>query len=171
MPEITNLRELFIFNVRRAYDAEQRIVKALPVMRDAASSAELRHAFQAHLEETELHVDRLLQVFEWFDEKAKTETCHAVKGLIKDSDYAALLTLIDDETPIKDVKDAALIAAAQQVEHVEIALYGTLRTWAITLDKRDAMEVIEVTLEEEKNADALLTGIAGTLNLRAAQAR
>jgi ferritin-like metal-binding protein YciE len=104
-------------------------------------------------------------VFEWFEEKPKAETCHALKGLIDDADYAVLLALVDVGAA---VKDAALIAAAQQVEHFEIAMYGTLRTWAITVDNRDSMEALEVTLEEEKNADTVLTAIAETLNQRAA---
>jgi ferritin-like metal-binding protein YciE len=163
MSEIMNLRDLFIFNMRRAYDAKRRLVKALPLIRAAASSSELRRVFQAHLEETELRVDRLLQVFDSFDEKPDTDTRHTMKGLIQDDDYAVLLTLVGADGVIKD---AALAAAAQQVEQFEIATYGTLRTWAVALDKREAMEALEVTLEEEKNADTLLTGLAGMLNLR-----
>lgn len=165
MSEISNLSDLFYLNLRRAYDAEKRIADALPAMREASSSSELTHAFQTHLEETHLHVDRLLQIFEWLDKKANTDTCHALKGLVKDADYAVLLDLVGVDAP---VKDAALIAAAQQVEHFEIAMYGTLRSWAAALDTPKIMEALELTLEEEKNADTVLTAIAGTLNLRAA---
>lgn len=165
MLEIANLGDLFYLTLRQAYDAEKCIVEALPAMREASSSSELTHAFQTHLEETHLHVDRLLQIFEWLDKKAGTDTCHAAKGLVKDADDAVLLDLVGVDAP---VKDAALIAAAQRVEHFEIAMYGTLRSWAVALDKPKIMEVLELTIEEEKNADTVLTAIAGTLNLRAA---
>jgi ferritin-like metal-binding protein YciE len=164
MADVKSLRDLFVQNLRRIYDAEKRLVKALPKMRDAATSDELKHAFQTHFEETEAHCDRLDQIFEWFDEKPKPQTCEAVKGIVKDGEYVLDL---DAEAA---VKDAALIAAAQEAEHFEIASYGTLRTWATVLGNTEAMQVLEVTLEEEKNADALLTNIAGTLNLRAAHA-
>jgi ferritin-like metal-binding protein YciE len=165
MADAKTLNDLFIRELRRAYDAEQRLTKALPKLRDAASSSELKHAFQAHFEETEVHVDRLDQVFELLGEKAKAETCEGIKGIIKDGQHAIDL----DAEPV--VKDAGLIAAAQEAEHFEIAAYGTLRTWAVVLDKKDAMQVLEVTLEEEKNADTLLTGIANTLNPLAALRR
>jgi ferritin-like metal-binding protein YciE len=165
MSEIVNFHDLFYFNLQRAYDAEKRIVEALPAMREASSSSELKHVFQTHLEETHLHIDRLLQVFEWLDKKAKSDTCHAVQGLVKDASYAVLLDLVGVDAP---VKDAALIAAAQQVEHFEIAMYGTLRSWAVALEKPEVMEGLELTVEEEKNADTVLSAIAGTLNLRAA---
>jgi ferritin-like metal-binding protein YciE len=159
-----SLYDLFVANLRRMYDAEQRLVKALPKMRDAAPAEDLKHAFQVHFEETEIHVDRLDQIFELLDTKAKAETCDGIKGVIKDGDD--VLELNAEAA----VKDAALIAAAQVAEHVEIAFYGTLRTWAAALEKTEAMHILEVTLEDEKNADALLTNIAATLNLRAAHA-
>ena len=165
MADMKSLKDLFIQNLRRAYDAEQRLVKVLPKMRDAATSEELRHAFQAHADETQGHISRLEQVFGWCDEKAKTETCESMKGILEDGK-----TMMDlDADPA--VKDAALIAAAQESEHFEIACYGTLRTWAGVLDMQQAVQALEATLEEEKNADALLTNIAATLNLRAAHAR
>jgi ferritin-like metal-binding protein YciE len=162
MADANSLRDLFVQNLRRTYDAEQRLAKALPKMRDAATSDELRHAFQTHYEETVVHADRLDQVFGWFDEKPRADTCEAIKGIIEDSKDVLKL---DAEA---SVKDAALIAAAQEAEHFEIGSYGTLRTWATALERNDAMQVLEVTLEEEKNADALLTNIAATLNLKAA---
>src|ERR1700704_2032147 len=128
MADIENLSDLFNGKLRRIYDAEQRLVKALPKLRDAASSADLRAAFQAHFEETEAHVDRLEQVFGFFNEKPAPPPCHSIKGAIKDGDDAIAL---DADEPA--VKDAALIAAAQHAEHIEIAMYGTLRTWAATL--------------------------------------
>jgi ferritin-like metal-binding protein YciE len=165
MADMKSLRDLFVENLRRAYDTEKRLVKALPKVRDAATSSDLKHAVQTHYDETELHVDRLEQVFGWLDEKPKTESCDAIKGILDDGDHAIGL---DAEHP--DVKDAALVAAAQEAEHFEIALYGTLRTWALELGRNDAVQVLELTLEEEKNADSILTAIATTLNSRAAHA-
>jgi ferritin-like metal-binding protein YciE len=164
MAHANSLKDLFVTNLRRVYDAEQRLVKALPKLRDAASSEELKRALQVHLEETEVHVDRIDQIFGWLDEKAKATTCESIKGILDDGKDVMNL---DAEGA---VKDAALIAAAQETEHWEIALYGTLRTWATALGENEAMQALEVTLEEEKNADALLTNIAATLNLRAVHA-
>jgi ferritin-like metal-binding protein YciE len=145
MAEVKSLKDLFIDNLCRAADAEQRLVKALPTLRDAATSEELRHALQTHFEESQVHADRVDQIFGFFGEQPRTQTC-------------------------KSIKDAALIAAVQEAEHFEIALYGTLRAWATVLGKTEAMETLEVTLEEEKAIDALLTSIAATLNLQAAHA-
>lgn len=164
MAHLKSLEDLFIENVRRAYDAEKRLLKALPKLHDSAVSDELKHAFQSHFEETEVHVDRLDQIFEWFGQEPKAHACGSIKGILGDGNYAMDL----DTEP--DIKDAALIAAAQAAEHFEIALYGTLRTWAQVLGNNEAMQALEVTLEEEKAADALLTNIAATLNLRAAHA-
>jgi ferritin-like metal-binding protein YciE len=164
MADAKSLRDLFIENLCRAYDAEKRLVDALPGLRDAAHSEDLKHALQTHFEETEVHVSRLDQIFEWLGEKARTQTCKSIKGILDDGTRVRKL----EAEP--DVKDAALIAAAQEAEHFEIALYRTLRTWAVVLARTDAMQALEVTLEEEKAADALLTNIAATLNLRAAHA-
>jgi ferritin-like metal-binding protein YciE len=164
MADAKSLRDLLIENLRRAYDTEKRLVKALPKLRDAATSEELRHAFQTHFEETEIHVDRLDQIFGWFEEKPKAQTCDSIKGILDDGKHVMGLDAAGD------VRDAALIAAAQEAEHFEIALYGTLRTWAAVLGRNDATQALEVTLEEEKAADERLTAIAGTLNLRAAHA-
>ena len=164
MAHAKSLNDLFLLNLRRVYDAEQRLVKALPKLRDAATSEELKHAFQTHLEETEVHVDRLDEIFGWLDEKPKASTSESIKGILEDGKNAIDL---DAEGA---VKDAALLAAAQDAEHFEIASYGTLRTWAIALGNNEAMQALEVTLEEEKSADALLTNIAATLNLRAVHA-
>jgi ferritin-like metal-binding protein YciE len=164
MADASSLTDLFVMNLRRVYDAEQRLVKTLPALRDAATSEELRHAFQAHFEETEAHVDRVERIFGWLGQNAKARSCDSIKGILKDGD-----DMIDlDAEP--SVKDAALIAAAQEAEHFEIAAYGTLRTWAAALENTDVMQTLEVTLEEEKNADALLTNIAMTLNRKAAHA-
>ncbi|HKB09121.1 MAG TPA: DUF892 family protein [Vicinamibacterales bacterium] len=160
-----SLNDCFIEQLRRAYDTEKRLVDALPHVRAAAHSEELKQALQTHFEETEIHVSRLEQVFEWCGEKSKTQKSKAIDGILDDSKHVLKL----DAEP--DVKDAALIAAAQEAEHFEIALYGTMRTWAAVLGRTNVMEALEVTLEEEKAADALLTSIAATLNLRAAAAK
>jgi ferritin-like metal-binding protein YciE len=164
MANVKSLRDLFIENLRRGYDTEKRLQKALPKMRDAAASEDLRHALQTHFEETEVHADRLDQIFAWFNEKPKAQTCGSIKGILDDSKH------VMDLAGEPDVRDAGLIAAAQEAEHFEIALYGTLRTWALELGQKEAMQALEVTLEEEKAADALLTSIAATLNVHAAHA-
>src|SRR5262249_23206505 len=164
MAEVKSLRDVFIEILRRAYDTEKRLVKALPRLRDAAASADLKHAFQAHFEETEVHVDRLDQVFGWFDEKPKGESCASIKGILDDGKHVV------DLNGEADVKDAALIAAAQQAAHFEIALYGTVRAWAAVLGRTTALHALELTLEEEKAADATLTGLSTKLNVRAAHA-
>jgi ferritin-like metal-binding protein YciE len=162
MADIENLRDLFLQKLRRTYDAERRLVKALPELRDAASSHDLKAAFQAHFEETEAHVDRVERVFELFSEKPDADTCHSIKGAIKDGEDAVKL----DAHPA--VKDAALISAAQDAEHIEIAMYGTLRTWAVVLKQLEAVHALEWTLEEEKAIDTRLTKTAEALNFQAA---
>src|SRR5262245_8274391 len=129
MADAKSLNDLFVENLRRAYETEKRLAKALPKLHEAATFEELRHALQTHFEETELDVDRLEQVFEWLDETPKSQTCEAIKGILDDGKHVRDL----DAEP--DVKDAALIAAVQEAEHFEIALYGTLRTWAALLGK------------------------------------
>jgi ferritin-like metal-binding protein YciE len=164
MADVENLTDLFIHKLRRVYDAEKRLIKALPALHDAASSPDLKAAFQTHLEETEAQLDRLDRVFGLFNEKPDADTFHAIKGAIKDGEDAVTL---DAEAA---VKDAALIAAAQDAEHIEIASYGTLRTWAVALKKVEAVHALEWTVEEEKATDKRLTEIAKTLNYRAAEA-
>jgi ferritin-like metal-binding protein YciE len=156
------LTDLFILKLRQMYDAEQRLTKALPKLKNEASSDDLKHAFQTHFEETEAHVDRVSRLFELFGQKAKSDTCESIKGIIDDAED---ILDLDAEAA---VKDAGLIMAAQEAEHFEIGAYGTLRSWAIALQNTTAMEILEVTLEDEKNADANLTRIAATLNLQAA---
>jgi ferritin-like metal-binding protein YciE len=164
MADANNLTDILILNLRKIYDAEQRLTKALPELAEAASSPELQTAFRTHLEETEAHVDRLEQVFGFFHQTPKADTCDSVKGIIKDGNDAIGL---DVEGA---VKDAALIAAAQEAEHFEIAAYGTLRTWATVLKNQEAVHALEWTLEEEKAADKRLTQIAESLNWSAATA-
>jgi len=152
-----NLRELFVEEVRDIYDAERQLTKALPKMAKAAVSDELRSAFEEHLEVTKAHVSRLEEVFKLLDESVRGKTCEGMKGLVKEGDEA--ISELEGT-----VLDAALIAAAQKVEHYEIATYGTLATFAEVLDLQDAKDLLGQTLEEEKEADEKLTAIAGQIN-------
>ena len=165
MPDVNNLSDLFVRTMRRIYDAEQRLTKALPKLEKSASSPELKQAFQKHLKETETHLERLDRPFGLFDQKPNADTSESIKGLIKDGEDVAGL---DAEEP---VKDAGLIAAAQEAEHFEIAAYGTLRTWAQVLGKSEALQLLDWTLDEEKKADQTLTSIAGRLNFQAVAPR
>jgi ferritin-like metal-binding protein YciE len=144
------LRETFLDELADVFDAEKQLLKALPKMAKAAQNQELREAFESHLEETQGHVERLEQVFEIFGEPAKGKKCKAMQGLVEEGSE-----LIEEEEG-----DAALICAAQKVEHYEIASYGTLATWARLLQQEDAADLLEETLEEEKAADEKLTGLA-----------
>jgi ferritin-like metal-binding protein YciE len=144
------LRETFLDELADVFDAEKQLLKALPKMAKAAQHEELREAFESHLEETQGHVERLEQVFEIFGEPAKGKKCKAMQGLVEEGSE-----LIEEEEG-----DAALICAAQKVEHYEIASYGTLATWARLLQQEDAADLLEETLEEEKAADEKLTGLA-----------
>lgn len=158
------LKELFIDELKDIYWAEQHLVKALPKMIKGATSEDLKNTIQQHLEETEGHVSRLEQVFESIGEKAKAVKCEAMNGLLKEADE--LLTETDKGTEVRDV---AIISAAQKVEHYEIASYGTLKTLAGTLGYTEAQDLLQQTLDEEKNADQLLTQAAETINESALQ--
>jgi len=146
------LRETFLEELSDLYDAEKQLLKALPKMAKAAENEELREAFESHLEETEKHVESLEQVFALFNEPAKAKKCKAMQGLVAEGQE-----LID-----ADEGDAALICAAQKVEHYEIASYGSLLAWARLLSEDPAAGLLEGTLDEEKAADEKLTGIAET---------
>jgi ferritin-like metal-binding protein YciE len=168
MPLFTNtklrsLDELFVEQLEDLYDAENRLTKALPEMADAAHSSELKQAFQSHLRETEGHVQRLEEVFRMVGKKAKATTCEAMKGLLTEGEQ--MIKAKGDD----NVKDAALIAAAQRVEHYEIAGYGTLRTFAKRLGYDEAAGILQKTLDEEGAADKKLSSIAeSSINWRAA---
>ncbi|MFD2873751.1 ferritin-like domain-containing protein [Mucilaginibacter ximonensis] len=157
------LKELFIDELKDIYWAEQHLVKALPKMMKGATSDDLKNTIQQHLTETEGHVSRLEQVFESIGEKAKAVKCEAMDGLLKEADE--LLKETDKGTEVRDV---AIISAAQKVEHYEIASYGTLRTLAGTLGFDEAQDLLQQTLDEEKNADKLLSVAADTINEMAA---
>ena len=153
-PTFNNLRDLFVNQLEDIYDAEKRLTEALPKMADASYSDELKQAFLTHLNETRGHVSRLEDIFHSLGIEPKRETCPAMKGLIKEGS-----DMIDaDGDPA--VKDAALIAAAQRVEHYEMAVYGTLRSFANHLGFADVARTLQETLDEEGNADKLLTEIA-----------
>ncbi len=136
------------------YDAEQRLTKALPKMADAASDAQLKNAFQHHLTETEQQVKRLEQAFESLGKKAEAKTCEAMKGLITEGEE--MVNAKGDDR----VRDAALIAAAQRVEHYEIAAYGTVRQLARQLGHENVAQLLQQSLDEEGGADKKLTEIA-----------
>jgi len=153
--EQSALNELFLDELKDIYWAEQHLVKALPKMAKAATSAELRTAIENHLQETENHVSRLEDVFDSIDEKAVAKKCEAMAGLIKEGDE-----IVSETEKGTFTRDAGIISAAQKIEHYEIASYGTLRTLANVLGYNEAAELLEATLGEEKTADRILTQIA-----------
>ena len=155
-----HLNELFLEQLMDLYDAEKQLVKALPKMADAASSSELQTAFREHLDQTEGHGQRLEEVFEIMGKPAKSKKCEAMSGLIAEAKDMM-------EESEDNVKDAALIAAAQKVEHYEVASYGCLRTWADLLELDQASSLLQETLDEEKETDERLTEIASTINVEA----
>jgi len=160
-----NLNDLLMHELCDLYDAENRMTEALPKMAEAATSPELKNAFQSHLRETQQHVTRLEEVFEKLGTKAKRETCPAMKGLIAEGEQMIASTG-DDK-----VRDAALISAAQRVEHYEMAGYGTVRTFAQQLGFSDIASILQRTLDEEGEADKKLTRIAeGSVNWQTPQA-
>ncbi len=163
--EFKDLEELFYDQLEDVYDAEQRLTKALPQMADKASDPELKKAFQDHLKETEGQIRRLEQVFKVFGRDAKGKTCEAMKGLVKEGEE--VITAKGDA----HVLDAALICAAQRVEHYEIAAYGCLRNLAQRLGQSQAAELLQQTLDEEGDADKLLSNLAESfINREAARA-
>jgi ferritin-like metal-binding protein YciE len=152
--QLNSLDELFLDQIRDLYDAEQRLVQALPKMAQAAHQPNLKAAFQEHLRQTENQVTRLERIFQSLGQAAKGKTCEAMKGLVSEGQEAI------DAKGDPAVKDAALIAAAQRVEHYEIAGYGTARTFAKRLGKQSAVQLLEETLQEEKATDQKLTQLA-----------
>jgi ferritin-like metal-binding protein YciE len=160
----SSLKELYVEELRDIYDAENQLVKALPEMAKAATSEELRSGFEDHLEQTKEHVRRLEQVLNEMGEKAKGKKCKGMQGLVSEGKE------IIDEDFEDDVRDAALISAAQRVEHYEIAAYGTVRTYAEILGEQNAVSLLEKTLEEEKETDQKLTELAEGINVEAAAA-
>jgi ferritin-like metal-binding protein YciE len=152
--KLESLDALFVHELKDLLSAEKQLVKALPKMAKGASSGALREAFETHLEQTKTHVDRLEQIFSLLNKTARAEHCKAMEGLIEEG--AELLG--EEAEPM--VKDAALIGAAQRVEHYEISAYGTARSLAELLGHEEAVELLQLTLDEEKETDANLTELA-----------
>ena len=153
---MSTLRETFLEELGTIYDAEKQLLKALPKMAQAAEHEDLRHAFEEHLEHTEGQVERLEQLFEIIGGEPQAKSCKAMEGLIKESEQ-----LIKEHHG-----DAALICAAQKVEHYEIASYGSLQSWARLLGEEEAADLLEESLDEERDADEVLTDTAeNTINV------
>jgi ferritin-like metal-binding protein YciE len=162
--DISTMDDLFVYTLRDIYYAEQEILKALPTMIEKATNPQLRSGFEQHLAETRNHVRRVERVFGMHGVEPQTVSCPAIKGIIKEADEIA------GEVNNKEVLDAALIAAAQAVEHYEITRYGALVAWAKQLGRSDCASVLHQNLDEEKAADQKLTRIAESkVNLEAAQ--
>ncbi len=154
MKNENNLQELLIEELRDIYHAEGQLLKALPKMAKAATSERLKEAFERHLEETEQHVERIERAFESLGEPVKGKKCQAMEGLIAEGKE------VMQEHSESSMLDAALICAAQKVEHYEIASYGTICTWADLLGLDEVSELLKETLDEEKTTDETLTEIA-----------
>ena len=152
------LKELYIDELKDLYSAENQLVKALPKMAEAANSEDLREGFEAHLEQTKEHVKRLEQIFELLDESPKGKKCMGMEGLVKEGSEAI------EEDFEGAVMDAALIGAAQRVEHYEIAAYGTVCEFAKVLGETEHATLLEETLEEEKETDEKLSELAKDIN-------
>ena len=158
------LHELFLDELADIYNAEQQLTKALPKMAKAARNEEVRQAFETHLEETENQIQRLEQAVESLGESMKRKVCKAMKGLIEEGSEMM------QEKKGSPAIDAALIAAAQKVEHYEIASYGTVCAWAKQMGHNEALELLHETLEEEKATDEKLTQLAeNAANIEAEQ--
>jgi ferritin-like metal-binding protein YciE len=149
-----NLRDLLIHELQDTYHAEKQLLKALPKMAKAATSGELKEAFESHLRETEEQVNRLAQVFDSLEEPVKEEKCEGMAGIIEEGNEL----LKEDATDA--VKDAGLIASAQKAEHYEIASYGCLCAWAELLGEQDALDLLRQNLAEEEETNEKLTDIA-----------
>ncbi len=158
-----NLNDLFLDTLKDIYYAEKQILKALPKMAKAAHSDRLRAAFEKHHGETEGQVERLERVFALMDKPARGKTCEAIQGLLDEGKE------IMEEYKGTEALDAGMVAAAQAVEHYEIARYGTLKQWAQQLGIKDAVRLLDQTLQEEKRTDEALTSLAeASVNLEAA---
>ncbi len=165
MAEVGTLRDAFLDELKDSYDAEKQLTKALPKLAKAATSEQLRTAFESHLEETREHVARIEQAFELLEEKAKGKHCDGMAGIIEEGS-SVMEEDFDDAT-----MDACLVASGQRAEHYEMAAYGTLIAWAKALGHDDVATLLEQTLNEEKAADAKLTKLAeGGINREAAAA-
>ncbi|MFT3781521.1 MAG: ferritin-like domain-containing protein [Nibricoccus sp.] len=161
MPSLENLHELFVEEIRDLYDAELQLSEALPLMAKAATSSQLKKGFTAHKKETEEHVHRLEKIFDGLGIPPAGKICRAMRGLI-----AETREVINEDTD-PEVLDAALIVAAQKIEHYEIAGYGSMRAFARLLNYKDAIRILESTLKEEVATDEKLTQLSEQLNPKA----
>lgn len=152
--DIKTMDDLFVHTLQDVYYAENKIVKSLPQMIEKASNPQLKQGLQSHLGETKNHVKRLEQVFKLYDQRPKSVDCPAIDGIIEEAEDVA------GETESVDVLDAAIVAAAQAVEHYEITRYGSLIAWANRLGRADCANILKETLDEEKAADKKLTEVA-----------
>ena len=158
------LLELFVDQLKDIYWAEKHLLKALPKMQKAATTQELQSAIETHTEQTQVHVERLEEVFELLEEKPQAKKCEAMAGLVEEGQ-----TVIDETDKGTATRDVGIIISAQKVEHYEIAAYGGLATLAKTLGRDDVAEILAETLAEEKETDELLTEIAeSNINISAA---
>jgi ferritin-like metal-binding protein YciE len=165
MEKDSMLGEFFHDEIKDIYWAEKHLLKVLPKMANAASSSELKSAFTNHLEETKVHVERLEHVFELLEAKPQTKKCEAMEGITKEGDG-----IVEETEKGTSTRDVGLILAGQKVEHYEISTYGGLTQLARNLGHDEIAEILETTLQEEKNADELLTNIAEeSVNYDAAQ--
>lgn len=155
---IDSLRELYVNQLKTMLSAERQITEALPKMIDKATDQQLKQAFQSHLQETEVHVTRLEEILNETADKAEDIKCKVLATLVNDAE--GTIEDIEDDS----VRDAALIAAAQRVEHFEMASYGTLRNWAGILSESEQAQLLNQTLNEEEHADQLLTQISDRVN-------
>jgi ferritin-like metal-binding protein YciE len=161
--KMDSLKKLYLEELRDLYSAENQILKALPKMAKAASSAELKAGFEEHLEQTKGQVKRLDQIFEKLGSSSSGKTCKGIEGIIKEGEE------LMKENAEPEVLDAGLIAAAQRVEHYEIAGYGTVRTYARILKDQEAARLLQETLDEEGETDKKLTRLAESgINVEAA---
>lgn len=159
--DVHNLRELFIEQLRDLYDGERQIVDHLPKMIEKATHLELKTALQNHLSETERQIQRLDQIFAGIGENPKGETCKGMKGVLKEGEDLL------DKTEHSGVIDAGIISSAQRVEHYEIAGYGTVRNYARLLGFEEYGRVLQQIMDEEKEADRVLTQLAESINVEA----
>jgi ferritin-like metal-binding protein YciE len=160
--KLESIDELFLHELKDLRSAEQQLVSALPKLAEKASSGELKQAFETHLEQTQEHLERLQKIMKDLHLNAERHKCKAMKGLIAEAQEILQADALDS------VRDAAMIGAAQRVEHYEIASYGTARTYAEMLGHADAAQLLQQTLDEEKETDELLSGLAlSSVNLEA----
>jgi ferritin-like metal-binding protein YciE len=158
------VEQLLVEELKDLLSAENQITKTLPKLVEAATSIELKSAFEHHLKETERHIERLKKALKILGKDAKSKTCEGMKGILAEGSE------MFHQTPAGDIRDVALISAAQRVEHYEMAAYGTVRTYAEDLKQPEIVQLLKETLEEEKAADKKLTEISREVNVRALKA-